>query len=312
MRNVSTYLSIDGSPYFGRFFSGKLGAAQVKGAATQGVYCCAKHFALNDQESNRLSLSVWANEQSMRELYFKPFELTVKEGGTTAVMSSYSHLGTTWAGASKALITDVLRGEWGFTGIVVTDSAMGNTSWMDPNLAIRAGNDMMLCLMGASLDSSNNTARQAMREACHNILYTQANSRAVSVEADNTPFWYLLPALLNGIVLGIAILFILKLTAFKDKKLGWIGAAVVIAAIILALVLTWALSLRGTRFVRCPSCSFIKGAGNRTIARALAVSTEYPVAYFIRFSKRNISSGPSPSSTGSAGSGCIGPKNSTA
>ena len=247
-------MNIHRTPFSGRNFeyysedgllSGKLGASQVAGAKTQGVYCYAKHFALNDQESNRLSISVWANEQSMRELYLKPFELTVKEGGTTAIMSSYSHLGTTWAGASKALITDVLRGEWGFEGMVVTDSAMGNTSWMDPNLAIRAGNDMMLCLMGASLDSSNNTARQAMREASHNILYTQANSRAVSVEADNTPYWYMLVALLDGILIGAMIIILLKLTAFKDKKLGWLGVVIVIAAAAIALLLTWALFLRG-------------------------------------------------------------------
>ena len=248
-------MNIHRTPFSGRNFeyysedsllSGKLGAAQVRGGERQGAYFYAKHFALNDQESNRLSLSVWANEQSMREIYFKPFELTVKEGGTTAVMSSYSYFGTTWAGASRALLTDVLRGEWGFTGMVVTDSAMSNTSWMDANLAIRAGNDMMLCLMGASLDSSTNTAKQAMRAAAHNILYTQANSAAVSVEADNTPYWYLIPALLDGIVLGILVLFILKCTVFKDKKPGWVAPVIVIAAVILALVLTWALFLRGT------------------------------------------------------------------
>ena len=241
-------MNIHRTPFSGRnfeyysedgFLSGKLGAAQVRGAATQGVYCYAKHFALNDQESNRLSLSVWANEQAMRELYFKPFELTVKEGHTTAIMSSYSYLGTTWAGGSKALLTDVLRSEWGFVGMVVTDSAMANTSWMDPNLAVRAGNDMMLCLMGASIDSSNNTARNAMRTACHNILYTQANSSAVRVEADATPYWYLLVGLLNGLVLGALTLFVLKRTAFKEKKLRWLGVLIMVAVVVLALLLTW-------------------------------------------------------------------------
>ncbi len=246
-------MNIHRTPFSGRnfeyysedgFLSGRLGTAQVRGARTQGVYCYAKHFALNDQESNRLSLSVWSNEQAMREVYFKPFELTVKEGGTSAVMSSYSYLGSTWAGASRALITNVLRGEWGFVGMVVTDSAMGNTSWMDPNLAIRSGNDMMLCLMGATLDSSSNTAKQAMREACHNILYTQANSAAVMVEADNTPYWYGLVALLNGIVLSALLLFILKCTAFKEKKLGWVAAVVIVVVLVISLLLTWLLFIR--------------------------------------------------------------------
>ena len=244
-------MNIHRTPFSGRNFeyysedgllSGKLGAAQVRGSASQGVYCYAKHYALNDQESNRLSLSVWANEQAMRELYFKPFEITVKEGKTTAMMSSYSHLGTTWAGASGALITDVLRSEWGFVGMVVTDSAMANTSWMDPNLAVRSGNDMMLCLMGASIDSSNNTARQAMRAACHNILYTQANSAAVKVEADNTPYWYCLVALVNAIMLSVILILLLK--ALGVKKLGWIGLLIFVVMIALSLLLTWALYLR--------------------------------------------------------------------
>ena len=241
-------MNIHRTPFSGRNFeyysedgllSGKLGAAQVKGSASQGVYCYAKHFALNDQESNRLSLSVWCNEQAMRELYLKPFEITVKEGQTTAIMSSYSYLGTTWAGGCKALLTDVLRNEWGFVGMVVTDSAMANTSWMDPNLAVRAGNDMMLCLMGASIETDNNTARQAMRTACHNILYTQANSSAVQVEADNSPYWYGLVALLNAIVLSVVLLVILKNTAFKEKKLGWVGVLIVLAVLILSGLLCW-------------------------------------------------------------------------
>ncbi|MBR3106142.1 MAG: glycoside hydrolase family 3 C-terminal domain-containing protein [Clostridia bacterium] len=238
-------MNIHRTPFSGRNFeyysedallSGKLGAAQVKGAASQGVYMYAKHYALNDQESNRLSLSVWVSEQAMRELYLKPFEITVKEGKTTAIMSSYSYLGTTWAGASHALITDVLRSEWGFTGMVVTDSAMANTSWMDPNLAVRAGNDMMLCLMGASIDSSNNTARIAMREACHNILYTQANSAAVQVESDNTPYWYALVALFNAIVLSVIIILLLKMTG---KKVGWKGLIVFLLVLAISAAVLW-------------------------------------------------------------------------
>ena len=186
-------MNIHRTPFSGRNFeyysedgllSGKLGAAQVRGAKSQGVYMYAKHFALNDQESNRLSVSVWCSEQAMRELYFKPFELTVKEGKTTAIMSSYVHIGTTWAGASKALITDVLRGEWSYIGMVISDSAVGNTSWMDANLAVRAGNDMMLCLVESKIETNTNTVLNAMRAACHNILYTQANSAAVQPKSD--------------------------------------------------------------------------------------------------------------------------------
>ena len=246
-------MNIHRTPFSGRNFeyysedgllSGKMGAAMVQGVGSQGVYTYIKHFALNDQESNRLSISVWANEQSIREIYLKPFELSVKEGGTTAVMSSYSRLGNTWAGASKALLTDVLRNEWGFHGMVVTDSAMGNTSWMDINLALRAGGDMMLCLMGVKLDSSSNTAQQAMRRACHNILYTQANSIAIAAAVDNTPYWLILLAIVDSILLIAIVLLLLKRIP-AGKKLGKgakAGICVGIAAVV-ALVF-WAMFFR--------------------------------------------------------------------
>ena len=246
-------MNIHRTPFSGRNFeyysedgllSGKMGAAMVQGVDSQGVYTYIKHFALNDQESNRLSISVWANEQSIREIYLKPFELSVKEGGTTAVMSSYSRLGNTWAGASKALLTDVLRNEWGFHGMVVTDSAMGNTNWMDVNLAIRAGGDMMLCIMGVKLDFFSNTAQQAMRHACHNILYTQANNIAIAAAVDNTPYWLILLAIVDSILLIAIVLLILKRIP-AGKKLGKgakAGISVGIAAVV-ALVF-WAMFFR--------------------------------------------------------------------
>ena len=193
-------MNIHRTPFSGRNFeyfsedgllSGKLGAAEVQGAASQGVYLFAKHFALNDQDANRASISVWANEQSMRELYLRPFEITVKEGHTMGIMSAYVNLGCTWAGASKALLTDVLRGEWGFEGMVLSDACSFAVDYMDANLAIRAGNDIMLNLPEggtiepyglievSTLETDNNTARKAMRNACHNILYVLANSAAV-------------------------------------------------------------------------------------------------------------------------------------
>ena len=246
-------MNIHRTPFSGRNFeyysedgllSGKMGAAMVQGVDSQGVYTYIKHFALNDQESNRLSISVWANEQSIREIYLKPFELSVKEGGTTAVMSSYSRLGNTWVGASKALLTDVLRNEWGFHGMVVTDSAMGNTNWMDVNLAIRAGGDMMLCIMGVKLDFFSNTAQQAMRHACHNILYTQANNIAIAAAVDNTPYWLILLAIVDSILLIAIVLLLLKRIP-DDKKPGK-GAKVSICVGIAAVValVFWAMFFR--------------------------------------------------------------------
>ncbi len=246
-------VNIHRTPYSGRNFeyysedallSGKLGAAMVRGYASQGVYAYVKHFALNDQESNRLSISVWSNEQAMRELYLKAFEVVVKEGKATAMMSSYSYLGDTWAGASRALLTEVLRDEWGFQGTVVTDSAMGNTSWMDINLALRAGGDMMLCLMGVNLDSSSNTAQQEMRRACHNILYTQANSAAVAAAADTSPYWLVLLVVLDTAVIAAALFVFLGRTKFKEKLniAVKIGIVVVLAAVL--TLIFWACFFR--------------------------------------------------------------------
>ena len=285
-------MNIHRTPFSGRNFeyysedgllSGKMGAAMVQGVDSQGVYTYIKHFALNDQESNRLSISVWANEQSIREIYLKPFELSVKEGGTTAVMSSYSRLGNTWAGASKALLTDVLRNEWGFHGMVVTDSAMGNTSWMDINLALRAGGDMMLCLMGVKLDSSSNTAQQAMRRACHNILYTQANSIAIAAAVDNTPYWLILLAIVDSILLIAIVLLILKRIP-AGKKLGKgakAGICVGIAAVV-ALVF-WAMFFRSSS-VSVATASSESAAASET-AESTAASEEATDGLFMELSQ---------------------------
>ena len=285
-------MNIHRTPFSGRNFeyysedgllSGKMGAAMVQGVDSQGVYTYIKHFALNDQESNRLSISVWANEQSIREIYLKPFELSVKEGGTTAVMSSYSRLGNTWAGASKALLTDVLRNEWGFHGMVVTDSAMGNTSWMDINLALRAGGDMMLCLMGVKLDSSSNTAQQAMRRACHNILYTQANSIAIAAAVDNTPYWLILLAIVDSILLIAIVLLILKRIP-AGKKLGKgakAGICVGIAAVV-ALVF-WAMFFRSSSVSVATACS--ESAAASETAESTAASEKATDGLFMELSQ---------------------------
>ncbi len=285
-------MNIHRTPFSGRNFeyysedgllSGKMGAAMVQGVGSQGVYTYIKHFALNDQESNRLSISVWANEQSIREIYLKPFELSVKEGGTTAVMSSYSRLGNTWAGASKALLTDVLRNEWGFHGMVVTDSAMGNTSWMDINLALRAGGDMMLCLMGVKLDSSSNTAQQAMRRACHNILYTQANSIAIAAAVDNTPYWLILLAIVDSILLIAIVLLILKRIPAGEKLGNGAKAGICVGIAAVVALVFWALFFRSGS-VSVAAASSESAASSET-AESTAASEEAKDGLFMELSQ---------------------------
>lgn len=124
--------------------SGYMATNAILGAEEYGVYAYMKHFALNDQETNRTEmLCTWANEQSIREIYLKPFEMSVKEGGAKAVMSSFNYIGTQWAGGTSALCNTVLRDEWGFRGFVLTDY-FGVYGYMDSDMGIRGGTDCML------------------------------------------------------------------------------------------------------------------------------------------------------------------------
>ena len=131
--------------------SGKMSAAVIRGVQSKGIVVTVKHFAANEQETNRQSngLYTWANEQSLRELYFEPFEISVKEGKAKGVMSAYNRIGTQWCGGSKALLIDLLRNEWGFDGFVITDASIDLTGegYLDPALAVYARNSGILTML---------------------------------------------------------------------------------------------------------------------------------------------------------------------
>ena len=175
------------SPFSGRNFeyysedgalSGYMAAEVVKGAQDKGLFAYVKHFGLNDQESNRCGLLTWANEQSMREIFFKPFELTVKVGHTYGIMSSLNKIGTVWAGGDYQLLTGLLRDEWGFQGCVVTDSFHGG--WSNADQMIRAGGNLALGNASLSYNKDSATAVQALRNASHGLLFAHANSNAMN------------------------------------------------------------------------------------------------------------------------------------
>lgn len=206
-------INIHRSPFGGRnfeyysedaFLSGKVAASEIAGIQSKGVYCYMKHLALNDQETQRYGLCIWANEQSMREIYFKPFETAVKEANAMGAMSAFSRLGSTWCGASYELCTTVLRDEWGFYGTVVTDYC-GN-SFMDADQAIRAGNDLMLSSTGVVPSDTSSAGLQAMRNASHNILYTTLNSNAMEFNNQGPkPYWAYALAIVDIIALLLSI-----------------------------------------------------------------------------------------------------------
>ncbi|MEE0292835.1 MAG: glycoside hydrolase family 3 N-terminal domain-containing protein, partial [Eubacterium sp.] len=164
--------------------SGDIAASAIQGAQAHGVYAYMKHFALNDQETNRTSmLCTWANEQAIREVYLKPFEKSVKDGGSLAVMSSFNYIGNCWAGGCSELLEDVLRGEWGFKGFVETDY-FGVYGYMNADQAIRNGTDLMLVNYATEANDMKYTetagAQQKLRQSAKRILYVVANSRQYS------------------------------------------------------------------------------------------------------------------------------------
>ena len=195
------------------FLSGTVASKEVYGAATKGLYAYIKHFAFNDQENHRgdrdgqYGAATWLNEQSAREIYLKPFEMCMKlddvtlnyvekqadgsyKNATTTipaalgVMTAFNRVGATWTGGSYALITGILRTEWGFNGAVITDNA--NTGvFMGGQQMIEAGGDMKLTYVKNSarwddFDKDNAETYHYAREALHHVLYTTANTKAMN------------------------------------------------------------------------------------------------------------------------------------
>ena len=217
------YYSEDG------FLSAQMGAATVRGATEQGVICFVKHFALNDQETNRSGMSTFANEQSIREIYLKAFETSVtQEKGTLGLMASMNRVGLTWSGNHKGLMTGLLRDEWGYDGIVITDQASFPEAF--PALAIRGGLEGGVDLyLNSGSDNwpiegyqSNPTVMSQLRTASKHILYAVSRSFAMNGVSSSAqvvqtmPLWqyWLIAA---DVVVGAAALIGVALVVKKTK-----------------------------------------------------------------------------------------------
>jgi beta-glucosidase len=156
--------------------NGLIGAGMAKGAQDQGVTVFMKHFIMNEQETNaRSGLLVWSDEQAMREIHLRPFELTVKEAGVTGAMSSFSYIDGKWA--NPELLNGMLRDEWGFRGVVSSDAVFG---FMEPQIAITSGNDLMLDVLSVTknkkrleeaYDKHPAAISAGLRNSMHNSLY---------------------------------------------------------------------------------------------------------------------------------------------
>ncbi len=195
-------MNIHRSPFCGRnyeyysedpFISGMIGAYVVKGVTEMGVYSYIKHFAINETELERNGLYTWLTEQTLREVYLRPFEISVKVGKANAIMSSYNRIGDTWTGGSYSLMTEILRNEWGFKGAAVTDYLDGYDSYKEVDQGIRAGNDIWLengndaspNSIGYT-DRNSPTAVQCARDAAKHVVYMYCNTLKIADEAGNT------------------------------------------------------------------------------------------------------------------------------
>lgn len=177
------YFSEDG------VLAGNMGAKAVEGARKYGIYSYIKHFAL--YEGNAKMVSVWSNEQAIREIYLKPFEISVKQGGANAVMVSWSFLGDKWTGECSNLMNTVLREEWGFRGMALTDFFRNNGyGFMNADAALANGVDVMLSTFNGEENNVANpehpTSVLQMRNACKNVMYTVVSSWAYDGEHEET------------------------------------------------------------------------------------------------------------------------------
>lgn len=221
-------LNLHRSPYGGRNFeyysedpvlSGEIAAVTVSGAFTKGgLYAYIKHFALNETDVDRSSVAVWSNEQACRELYFKAFEICVKkaEGEITyynsvskkketktvnacrGLMTSMNYIGVESPTNSYNLLTTLLRDEWDFEGMVITDFTSG--TYRDKNVGYRVGNDIWMAMKKFDLDLSDPTAKWAARNAVKNITYVVVNSNAYENVAPGAYAWYEMSPWMVGVI----------------------------------------------------------------------------------------------------------------
>ena len=216
------------------YISGIMCAYTVYGCKENGVYCWIKHFALNENETGRTHMYQFCTEQALREIYLRPYEIAVKEGGANAIMTAYGRVGTVRASGSSALNTAVLRGEWGFKGAVITDYYNAGVVH-DADECIRAGNDLMLDPNGRPSyfgDQTSATAVIALQSAAKHILYSYLETKytaqvstgldlstLVGNRTDVFAWWIPVAGVIDGlIVVGCAAFAVLSFLNFRKSQ----------------------------------------------------------------------------------------------
>jgi len=236
-------LNIHRTPYAGRVFeyysedgtlTGLIDTVETRGIQSKGVYVYNKHFVLNDQENNRAGIGTWCNEQALREIYLRAFELPIINADAKCVMTAFNRMGAIWAGAYPELLTTWLRGEAGMDGFAVTD--MYDNGYMVKVHEVLAGNDIPDNFVGDDLSEfapygpkgakANAVVANAMRESAKRVLYTVLHSRGMDGISPNsevisiTPWWKTTLNVAQWTFVGLTVLaaVLLVLEIRKEKK----------------------------------------------------------------------------------------------
>ncbi len=212
------YYSEDG------FLGGGIAAGEIRGVQSKGMNVYMKHLVLNDQEDRRYGINTFATEQSIREVYLKPFERATKEADCSGFMASFASIGPIWCGASEALIKNVCTGEWGFHGIVVTDYASANTGYMWIDMGLQGGGDLWLNtdtnVYQIPDAAKSATMVTALRDASHDILYTIVNGAAMNGMNENTEIKRIMPLWQKWVIMldvGVAALAIIAILLIRRR-----------------------------------------------------------------------------------------------
>ena len=216
------YYSEDG------FLSGVMGAAETAAFQSKGGIVTIKHFAINDQESNRIGGAMFCNEQSARELYLLPFQMCVEDGDAWGIMSSMNRVGGRWIGGHEGIMTNMLRGEWGYNGFVITDqTSFASFNYCDIREGLVAGNDIWLCtgqdMWQLSDEELTPTIMTAARQAMHRYLYVVANSNAMNGVDKDTIVKNVLAGWQIALYVIAVIILVGDVFAFKAVRRLWTG-----------------------------------------------------------------------------------------
>ena len=216
------YYSEDG------FLSGVMGTAETAAFQDKGGIVTIKHFAINDQESNRIGGAMFCNEQSAREIYLLPFQMCVEDGDAWGIMSSMNRVGGRWIGGHEGIMTNMLRGEWGYHGFVITDqTSFASFNYCDIREGLVAGNDIWLCtgkdMWQLSDEEMNATIMTAARQAMHRYLYVVANSNAMNGIDKDTVVKNVLAGWQIALYVIAVIILVADIFAFKAVRRLWTG-----------------------------------------------------------------------------------------